>query len=41
MRNQVIDTVHHEDPPKEPGDEEEAPEVIGPPDNPDAPEVEF
>ncbi len=30
-----------EEAPDHPDSEEEAPEVIGPPDNPDAPEVEF
>jgi hypothetical protein len=30
-----------EERPQEPDPDEEAPEVIGPPDNPDAPEVEF
>jgi hypothetical protein len=41
MLHEVMDTVEQQDPPEKPDDDGEAPEVIGPPDNPDAPEVEF
>jgi hypothetical protein len=41
MLHEVVHAVEPQDPPEEQDDEGRAPEVIGPPDNPEAPEVEF